>query len=60
MNNTHGRIKQLSIFLENKTGRINTVTSVLAVNGINILTFSLNESSDLVSEDSLFQIVIGW
>lgn len=59
MNNTHGRIKQLSIFLENKTGRINTVTSVLAANGVNLLAFSLAESSDfgilrlLVSDSDL-------
>ena len=39
-------IKQLSIFLENKTGRINEVTKILGKNGINMQAFSMAETSD--------------
>lgn len=39
-------IKQLSVFIENKTGRINEVTRILAENGINMTAFSLAESTD--------------
>lgn len=39
-------IKQLSIFLENKTGRINEVTKILGKNGINMLAFSMAETTD--------------
>ena len=39
-------IKQLSIFLENKTGRINDVTKILGRNGINMLAFSMAETAD--------------
>lgn len=39
-------IKQLSIFLENKTGRINDVTSILGKNGINMQAFSMAETAD--------------
>ena len=39
-------IKQLSIFLENKTGRINDVTSILGKNGINMHAFSMTETAD--------------
>jgi hypothetical protein len=39
-------IKQLSIFLENKTGRINDVTSILGKNGINMQAFSMAEAAD--------------
>lgn len=38
--------KQISIFLENKRGRINDVTKVLAVNGINMEAFCIAETSD--------------
>jgi hypothetical protein len=40
-------IKQLSIFLENKTGRINEVTKILGKNGINMHAFSMAETTDL-------------
>ena len=40
------KIKQLSIFLENKTGRINQVAKTLGNNGINMIAFSLAESAD--------------
>lgn len=39
-------IKQLSVFLENKTGRINEVTSILGEAGINMHAFSMAENSD--------------
>ena len=38
-------IKQLSIFLENKTGRINDVTRILGANGINMHAFSMAETT---------------
>lgn len=39
-------IKQLSIFLENKTGRINEVTKILGKSGINMHAFSMAETTD--------------
>ena len=39
-------IKQLSIFLENKTGRINEVTKILGKNCINMHAFSMAETTD--------------
>ena len=39
-------IRQLSIFLENRTGRINEVARILADNGINMQAFSLAETAD--------------
>ena len=39
-------IKQLSVFLENKTGRINEVTKILGKHGINMHAFSMSESTD--------------
>ncbi|MDR0418786.1 MAG: amino acid-binding protein [Prevotellaceae bacterium] len=39
-------IKQLSVFIENKTGRINEVTKILGANGINMTAFSLAENSE--------------
>lgn len=39
-------IKQLSVFIENKTGRINEVTRILGMNGINMIAFSLAENAD--------------
>ena len=39
-------IKQLSIFLENRTGRINEVARILADNGINMQAFSMAETAD--------------
>ena len=39
-------IRQLSIFLENRTGRINEVVRVLADNGINMQAFSMAETAD--------------
>ena len=39
-------IKQLSVFLENKTGRINEVAKILGANGINMKAFSMAETAD--------------
>jgi hypothetical protein len=39
-------IKQLSVFIENKTGRVNEVTRILADNKINMSAFSLVESAE--------------
>ena len=39
-------ISQLSIFLENRTGRINEVARILADNGINMQAFSMAETAD--------------
>ena len=38
--------RQLSIFLENKTGRINEVARILGNNGINMQAFSMAETAD--------------
>ena len=39
-------IKQVSVFLENKTGRINDVTKILSQHGINMHAFSMAETPD--------------
>ena len=39
-------IRQLSIFLENRTGRINEDARILADNGINMQAFSMAETAD--------------
>lgn len=39
-------IKQISVFLENRSGTLEKVTSLLAENGINILALFLAESAD--------------
>ena len=39
-------IKQLSVFLENKTGRINDVARILGEHGINMYAFSMAETAD--------------
>lgn len=40
------KIQQLSVFIENKTGRINEVAQILGANGLNMTAFSLAESAD--------------
>ena len=42
-------IKQLSIFLENKSGRLSEVTKLLGDNGINMSAFRLPIPPNLVS-----------
>ncbi len=39
-------IKQISVFLENKSGRINEVTQALAKANINMHAFSMSETTD--------------
>lgn len=39
-------IKQLSIFLENKTGRLAEISEILGNSGINMSAFSVADSSD--------------
>ena len=39
-------IKQLTIFIENRTGRINEVARILGANGINMKAFSMAETAD--------------
>jgi len=39
-------IKQLSVFLENKTGRLNEVTQLLGNSGINMSAFSVADTSE--------------
>lgn len=39
-------IQQLSVFLENKTGRLTEVTDILGNAGINLSAFTIAESSD--------------
>jgi hypothetical protein len=38
--------KQISVFLENKTGRLNEVSQILAKNNINISAFTIADTSD--------------
>ncbi len=38
--------KQVSVFLENKTGRLNEVTQILGEAGINISAFTIADTSD--------------
>ncbi len=40
------KIKQLSVFVENKTGRINEVAQILGRHGVNMTAFSLADSAD--------------
>ncbi|MCQ2350916.1 MAG: ACT domain-containing protein [Paludibacteraceae bacterium] len=40
------KVKQLSVFLENKTGRLNDVTKILAKANINMRAFSVADSAD--------------
>jgi len=40
------KVKQISIFLENKTGRLASVTRLLGTTGINIRALSMADTSD--------------
>ena len=40
------RIKQLSIFVENKTGRLHSITTALSENGINMRALSIADTTD--------------
>jgi len=39
-------VKQLSVFIENKSGRVSEVTSVLGDAGVNIRGFSVSDTVD--------------
>lgn len=39
-------IKQITVFIENRTGRLEQVTQVLKDNAINIVSVSLADTSD--------------
>lgn len=39
-------IKQVSVFLENKSGRLNEVTQILGEAGVNISAFTIADTSD--------------
>jgi hypothetical protein len=39
-------VKQLTVFLENRTGRINELARILADNGVNMSAFSTSDSVD--------------
>ena len=39
-------VKQLSIFAENRPGRLSNITHLLAVNGINIRAMSVADTKD--------------
>lgn len=39
------KVKQISVFLENKSGRLNAVTNLLAEKGINIRALSIADTS---------------
>jgi len=45
--------KQLSIFLENKSGRLTEVTRVLAEGGINLSALCIAETADFGAGESL-------
>ena len=40
------RIKQLSIFVENKAGRLHSITTALSENGINMRALSIADTTD--------------
>lgn len=40
------KIRQLSVFVENKTGHLNEILNILARNNINIIALTLADSSD--------------
>jgi hypothetical protein len=40
------KVKQISVFLENKSGRLSAVTNLLAAKGINIRALSIADTSD--------------
>ena len=40
------RIKQLSIFVENKAGRLHSITTALSKNGINMRALSIADTTD--------------
>ena len=43
-------IKQISVFVENKPGRLADITGFLADGGISIRAFSIADTTDLITE----------
>lgn len=48
------KLEQISIFLENKSGRLAEVTDVLAKNGINLRALSLADTADF----GIFRLIV--
>ncbi len=48
------RVEQISIFLENKSGRLAEVTDILAKNGINLRALSLADTADF----GIFRLIV--
>ncbi len=48
------KVEQISIFLENKSGRLAEVTDILAKNGINIRALSLADTADF----GIFRLIV--
>jgi len=48
------KVEQISIFLENKSGRLAEVTEILARNGINIRALSLADTADF----GIFRLIV--
>ena len=46
--------KQVSVFLENKSGRLNEVTQILGDSGINISAFTIADTSDF----GIFRLIV--
>ena len=46
-------IKQLTIFLENRTGRINEVAKILGAAGINMKAFSTSDYTNTITPCSI-------
>ena len=57
-------VKQISVFVENKTGGLATITDILAKAGVNIRALSIAETSDfgilrlIVSDDAAAEAVL--
>ena len=52
-------LNQISVFLENRTGRLDEVLETLKVNNINILSLSLADTSDYGLLRMIVSIVLG-
>jgi len=48
------KVEQISIFLENKSGRLAEVTDILAKNGINLRALSLADTADF----GIFRLIV--
>ena len=48
------KLEQISIFLENKSGRLAEVTDILAKNGVNIRALSLADTADF----GIFRLIV--